>query len=289
MQLLLSLPFFLFALLSTTYASPADISALDSVFESPQEVPPLPIIPPQLTEAAHAASSVAAVAATEASLVAYQNSIGISSGTPNNSLPNPCDPANQVAAPANSVSTYKESVAITSIAFTNASTYGVSYHYCNTSSSLQVPNITTCENEMISLCYKMAGVYDTPATNDWVFNNAGGNCTLEFWMPKGGASPPSYARCVNQIFLLIANTCLEPKYNLGTVNIAKVPDIQAFNSSAKSGTCSTGFAIDADYPSYIMLAQQSTDVNDWSGLGHPRENVDWQRTIDSAGFMNILL
>ena len=261
MQLLLSLSFFLFALLSTTYASPAGMSALNSVFESPQEVAPLPAIPSQLTGAAHAVSSVAAVAATEASLVAYPNSIGISSGTPNISLPYPCGPANQVAAPANSVSTCKESVAINSTAFANASTYGVGCQYCNTSSSIQVPNITTCENEIISLCYKMAGVYGAPATNDWVFGNAGGKCTLGFWLPEGGASPPSYERCVDQIFLLIANTCLDPKYNLGTVNIAKVPDIQAFNSSAKSGTCSTGFAVDADYPSYIMLAQQSTDVN----------------------------
>ncbi len=47
----------------------------------------------------------------------------------------------------------------------------------------------------------MAGFYGLPATDAWVVTpNQSGNCTFGFWLPKGGAPPPSYARCVDQIF-----------------------------------------------------------------------------------------
>lgn len=256
MQLILGLPFFLLTLLPTTTAQ------LFGSIESGDNLPQLPAIPSQLSAAAHAASSVASVANAEASLMAFQNEIGISSSLPNLSLPDPCGPPSQPVAYSNSLSTCTANVTTNNTDFATPSHYGVSCQYCDGSSGHQIPNITTCKNEMIAICEKLVGFYGAPPTDQWVFGNQGGNCTLAFWLPQGGAPPPSYKRCVDQIFLLIADTCLEPKYNVGTVNLAQTPDMQAFNSTAPAGSYSTGFAVDTGYPSYIMLAQQSSNDYD---------------------------
>lgn len=69
-------------------------------------------------------------------------------------------------------------------------------------------------------------------------------------LPEGGAPPPSYDRCYDQIVSPMHGVCGEPKYNAGSVNIQVMP-------SYVDGRMSTGLPVDGKYPSYVMVPQQS--------------------------------
>lgn len=93
----------------------------------------------------------------------------------------------------------------------------------------------------------VAGPWDSvlnPSTN----NNA--DLDFSFRWPEGGAPPPSLDRCYNQILSPIHDACGASTFNAGSVNLQVFP---AF----VNGTVSTGLPVDGDYPSYIMVPQQS--------------------------------
>lgn len=69
-------------------------------------------------------------------------------------------------------------------------------------------------------------------------------------LPEGGAPPPSYERCYEQIISPMHGACGEPKYNAGSVNIRVMP-------SYVGGKLSMGMAVDENFPSYVMVPQKS--------------------------------
>ncbi len=167
-------------------------------------------------------------------------------------MDDPCGPPLQAPLSSETCSTCHKNVTVTNT--TSPLIYGIT---CSNDPTREPLNTTGCANAMISICYTMAGFYGLPATDAWVVTpNQSGNCTFGFWLPKGGAPPPSYARCGNQIFGVSAGTCMEPGFNVGSVNLRELPSAGALNVSVKVGEYGTGMPVDGAYPSYVMVAQK---------------------------------
>ena len=239
----------------------------------------LPPVPSQLTVPASAATFAASVASAEATALAIQNTYGISTGAPNDLLPDPCGPPTQASAKANSLSTCHTNVCTKKP--NTSQSYGVTClpsDSAATSIISQTLDLNACANAMIEICYTMAGSYGPPATDEWVFTNGtttgpqnsigakgGGNCTLGFWLPSGGAAAPSFLRCVDGIFSPLVETCgggaKSVAGNGGSVNLAIMPGFGiASNGEGEGGvnevgiTGGSGVAVDSGYPSYFVVA-----------------------------------
>ena len=175
---------------------------------------------------------------------------GISSGTPNNTLPDPCGPPNQDPGAAGSKSTCHQNVSVADV--TAKEEYGV---FCINDNTGEVLDQGTCSDAMYTICDQITGSFGSgtgyQATNKWIWSTQDGNCTFGYYLPEGGAPPPSSERCYNQIITPMNSACQGPKYNVGAVNLAALPGLDA------SGAQFTGTAVNAGYPSYIMVAQKS--------------------------------
>ena len=238
----------------------------------------LPPVPSQLTVPASVATYAASVASAQATGLSTHNNLGISTGTPNASLPDPCGPPNQPSGTATTHSTCHADIC------TNHTTlpqkYGATCLLTNDTDITpitQVIDANACANAMIEICYTIAGSYGPPAMNKWVFTNGtttspeysagsegGGNCTVGFWLPSGGAPAPSFLRCVDSIFSPLLATCGGKERGSGSggsVNLQTLPsfgvatgglDVGGVDEIGASG--STGMAVDAGYPSYLLVA-----------------------------------
>ena len=236
----------------------------------------LPPVPSQITVPASVATYAASIASAQATALSIENNQGISTGTPNDSLPDPCGPPQQVSAPAKSLSTCR-----TNITTNHTSTpqyYGVTCLNESTAppSITRTLDVNACANAMIEICYTLAGSYGSPATDEWVFTNGtstgpdrsagpegGGNCTVGFWLPSGGAPAPSFLRCVDGIFGPMVGACGGTKqvgYG-GSVNLETLPGFSVASSGDEEGGViavgvagGTGVAVEGGYPSYFFVA-----------------------------------
>ena len=174
------------------------------------------------------------------------NEVGISAGSPNNALADPCGPPVQAAD--GGISTCHANV---SVADTTSQTYyGV---HCLNDKTGEVLQQGSCADALYTICQQISGMWGAKyqTTNEWIWSTTGGNCSFGYWLPEGGAPPPSNDRCTDQIMSPINDACKGPTYNVGTVNLRTLPAADAL------GRTSNGSAVDAGYPSYIMVAQQS--------------------------------
>ena len=174
------------------------------------------------------------------------NQIGISIGSPNPNLPDPCGPLSQPPGEANSKSTCHATVSTTNLS--SQDYYGVQCQKDDTGEVLDRPS---CEDSYMTMCYQIAGMWGGKyqVADKWVWSTTQGNCTFGYWLPKDGAPPPSYDRCVTQIYRPMVESC-GGDYNVGSVNLKVVP-------SVKDGVMGTGEAVDPAWPSYVMVAQKS--------------------------------
>ena len=238
----------------------------------------LPPIPSRLSVPASVATYAASVASAEATALSIENSQGISNGKPNPALPDPCGPpTGQISASANSDSTCQAKICTNHTS--SPEKYGatcIENGDSATISIIQTLDVNACANAMIELCYTMAGSYGTPPTDEWVFTNGttiesakavgaqgGGNCTVGFWLPSGGAPAPSFLRCVDSIFNPLVSTCAaggEGSVSGGSVNLSLLPTFGVSSAGDNKGGVNqvgyggTGVAVDGGYPSYFFVA-----------------------------------
>ena len=182
---------------------PTENSGSDAAFQS--------LASEQASLAAYAASTSAAYAATAIPPLPWssQAASGISFGTTNDSLPDPCGPPVQKAAPANSTSTCHVNVSIADT--TTPTAYGVQ---CLNDESGYILNSTTCAAAQVDICDKISAATTVghplhdPPVNQWVWSaTSGANCTMGFWLSEGGAPVPSYMRCMTQIYQVMMEAC----------------------------------------------------------------------------------
>ena len=179
--------------------------------------------------AAYAASTSSAAVATATPPLPWsqQISTGLSFGTPNASLPDPCGPTTQPPGPANSTSTCHANVSVVDTG--NSTAYGVQCFNDGTENQL---NATSCSVAQANICGQLCAATTVgtplrdPRYNEWVWNapNAeSGKCSMGFWLPdpkEGGAPVPSYGRCVGQIFQVMMDACSSQHgWNGASVNL----------------------------------------------------------------------
>ncbi|KAL6712917.1 hypothetical protein ACLMJK_009472 [Lecanora helva] len=237
----------------------------------------LPPVPSRLTAPASVATYAASVASAQATALSTQNAYGISTGTPDFSLPDPCGPPQQVSASPGTLSTCHLNISIADT--TSTSAYGAT---CLKTSDPALASITrtldvnACANAMIEICYALSGTYGPPAQDAWVFTNGtqtsssssfgedgGGNCTMGFWLPEGGAPAPSFLRCVDGIFGPLVGTCGSERKGGGgggAVNLEVLPGFGVGRGGENEGGVDrvgvggTGVAFESGYPSYFFVA-----------------------------------
>ncbi len=209
---------------------------------------PLPSI--TKTPAQSSAASVArAQAQALSSAVSYGNSVGIASGTPNATLPDPCGPPLQPPGAAQSLSTCTQNVSVADLG--SHSYYGLN---CWNDTTKPALDLGSCSDAIYVICDDIStGGELYTKTNKWIWSTVGGNCTFGYWLPAGGAPAPSFDRCLRQIYGPMREKCRGPRFNVGSVNIASdgLPD------GLVSGTVGTGVAVRGDYPSYVMFPLKS--------------------------------
>lgn len=92
----------------------------------------------------------------------------------------------------------------------------------------------------------------------WIWANATSPsiCWMGFWLPDDANAAKALTdidQCKNDIFIPMVGYCNPSgnvgEYNLGLVNVVKVPDV-----------LQTGTQVDAGYPSYILATRQLTEV-----------------------------
>ncbi|KAK4693843.1 hypothetical protein P7C71_g3630, partial [Lecanoromycetidae sp. Uapishka_2] len=199
--------------------------------------------------AASAASASDAAASSAAATLIYQNTAGISSGNSNISLPDPCGPPIQAPGLMNSVSTCHLNVSVANI--TEPQAYGVQCLHDNTTYILDK---NACFDAMDLMCDALCGFHAPPPRDQWVWSNQTGNCTFGFWLPTGGAPPPSYDRCTAQITAAMVDACVAPAYNVAAVNLKELPSA-TFNETTGQVEGGSGVPVDGGYLSFIMVAQ----------------------------------
>jgi len=199
--------------------------------------------------ASFTAAAAAAQSSTAAATLLYQNTAGISSGNSNISLPDPCGPPDQAPGLMNSVSTCHLNVSVEDI--TKPQAYGVQCLHDNTTYILDE---ATCAKAMATICYTLCGFHGPPPRDQWVWSDEGGNCTFGFWLPTGGAPPPSYDRCSTQITAAMAQACTPPSYNVAAVNLKELPSATV-NETTGQMEGGSGLPVDGGYLSFIMVAQ----------------------------------
>ena len=197
-------------------------------------------------EAQKSSSEVRASSALSA--LDAQKTAGISIGKPNDTLPDPCGPPNQPPGKANSASTCHANVSTADI--TSSEYYGVQ---CLTDDTGELIDMMSCSDSADTVCEQISGLWgsDYQTTDKWIWSTEGGNCTFGYWLPEGGAPPPSKARCLNMIYGPMISACGEGLYNVGSVNLRERP------SASANAITSNGTAVDPGWPSYIMVAQSS--------------------------------
>lgn len=184
--------------------------------------------------------------ATEAARESINNNLGISSGIPDDTHADPCGPPSQprLDAGADEASTCHQNVSVAHL--NQASSYGVQ---CQNDNTGYILNQTTCAAAMATVCFQIAGMQGSvyQATDKWFYSTWKDNCTFGYWLPSGGAPPPSLDRCYEQIMEPMNEACTEEKgWNVGSVNLKELP-----------GVAGTGLPVDGTYPSYVMIAQGS--------------------------------
>ena len=204
-----------------------------------------------ISAANHAASTDAAAR------IGAQSQLGISSGQPNASLVDPCGPPDNPAPGApGSFNTCHQNVSTEDATSSGAALDGFGAYSvrCLNDGTGYVLDQKTCSDSAITICYQISGMYGTKyqTPNQWIWSTENGNCTFGYWLPAGGAPPPSYERCTTGIMGVMNEACQGPKFNAASVNLLQLP----WSNSSGNGT---GQAVDAGYPSYIMVAQQSYD------------------------------
>ena len=205
-----------------------------------------------------AAEAQAAAAAAQAQIV-NDNLRGISSGALNPNAVDPCGPPNSLTpGPPGSFKTCHRNVSTKYATSGNAlaanTAYGVN---CLNDGTGYTLDQDTCADSVGAICLQISGIwgtkYQTP--NQWIWSTENGNCTFGYWLPANGAPPPSDERCREGIIGVMNDACRGPEYNAASVNLVQLP----WSNASGSGT---GQAVDAGYPSYVMVAQQSyTGVN----------------------------
>ena len=196
-----------------------------------------------------AASVVQAKAHALQSAVSHGDSVGIASGSPNPSLPDPCGPPVQSPAAAESMSTCTQNVSVSDLSA--HSYYGVN---CWNDGSESALDLGTCSDAMMVICNHIStggALYNV--TDKWIWSTEGGNCTFGYWLPLGGAPAPSFDRCLDQIYSPMKENCVGPGFNVGSINIASggLPD------GLVNGKVGTGVTVRGNYPSYVMLPLKS--------------------------------
>lgn len=194
------------------------------------------------------AAERATVSATEA-LVISQNNQGISAGAVVPANPDPCGPpTGQAPGVAGSLSTCHANVSVADLG--QPSYYGVQCTNDNSGFTLEQG---TCLDSLLTVCDQISGQWGVQYqdTDTWIWSTEDGNCTFGYWLPKGGAPPPSDGRCQEQITSVISQSCAGPVFNAGGVNV------KAFPSAGASNTSSTGLPVDPMYPSYVMMPFKS--------------------------------
>lgn len=196
---------------------------------------------------ASASAAISAAAARSSALIMDQIGAGISLGTTNDSLPDPCGPPDQLPGVSNSSSTCHHNVSVTNT--TSKQYYGV---HCLNDNTSEVLDQDACLYAKDTICKYMSGSLSTAyqITNKWIWSVQEGNCTFGYWLPEGGAPPPSYKRCSEQIMTPMNEACVGPTWNVGSINLKELP---AANATAVT---STGKPVLGGWPSYIMVAQQ---------------------------------
>ncbi len=114
-------------------------------------------------------------------------------------------------------------------------------------------NGNNCLLAATDICNKITASHVT--RNQWIWSNpAFLSCALGFWLPSGNgtdaAFPPDFNRCMQGIYRPMISTCTNQFaswQNAGSVNLKTMP-----------GATSTGEAVDAMYPSYVIAPQALT-------------------------------
>ena len=182
---------------------------------------------------------------------AANNALGISVGSPNYTLPDPCGPPVQPPGEPSSKSTCDASLDISDLA--SPKYYGVQ---CRNDNSGETIDTNGCwsSDAIQDICFQISGMYGSKYqdTGKWLWSTQTGNCTFGYWLPEGGAPPPSHERCEVDIYEPMITECGgRGDANVGSVNLRDIPSANA------SGIMSNGTAVNSDYPSYIMVAQSS--------------------------------
>ncbi|MCJ1452438.1 hypothetical protein MMC28_002781 [Mycoblastus sanguinarius] len=209
--------------------------------------------PSMLSNSATATSDSSPASLRSSALSAFDasNAVGITSGAPNDSLPDPCGPP--IQSPNHPV---QQSTCLSAV---SAATYPEVYGFeCLQDDTGYQLNQATCSDAIYDICWQM--YYNGPAPGQWYWSSDGfDNCTFGFWLPLGNetAPTPSYNRCLYQIFSPMIGTCVgNPKFNVGAINLVSLPST-ILNSTGQVISSTTGEAVDPNYPSYVMVAQSS--------------------------------
>ena len=117
----------------------------------------------------------------------------------------------------------------------------------------EILNFTSCERNLENLCIQLQN--PQVQRGQWLWSSGGPNCTFGVWLPideETSAQIPAYAHCRNDIMEPMARWCgydTHGRSNVATVNLAKLPTPNF-----------TGEAVDANHPSYIMVAETYDDL-----------------------------
>ena len=195
------------------------------------------------------AAAAAASAAADATLV--QNVAGISAGVSNLSLPDPCGPPLQAPGIEDSIATCHLNVSVSDTSMPQA--YGVQCLHDNTTYILDEG---TCTSALATICYTLSGGHGSPVKDQWVWSDETGNCTFGFWLPTGGAPPPSIERCQTQILAPMKDACQPPQFNVAAINLRELPSAK-MNETTGVIKGNSGLPVDGGYLSFIMVAQGS--------------------------------
>lgn len=90
----------------------------------------------------------------------------------------------------------------------------------------------------------------------WASSTPPSVCWMGFWLPGDANAAKTITdvdQCKNDIFMPMVGYCNPSgdvgEYNLGLVNVVRVPDV-----------LQTGTQVDAGYPSYILATRQLTET-----------------------------
>ncbi|KAI4236032.1 MAG: hypothetical protein L6R40_006278 [Gallowayella cf. fulva] len=143
--------------------------------------------------------------------------------------------------------------------------YGIT---CATDSAISNKTIIkweACAMAAKGMCFSMVQGRFTPGEWHWTSDQGGPECRVGLYIhtDPSGAPQPNYRRCLNQIYQPMVRSCMVPgsRYNVGTVNIARVPDATIGDPGARVNDAYNAYIVSpmALYPS----SQPPATANVW--------------------------